>query len=95
MRNGSKMIIIGILSSLAGTTFASPLLVSELDPDNIKPYIKPPSNALTSDMTSEVLYANFSITPIPENEKRFDLSYFVVLNITNNSDEHANVFCDV
>jgi len=50
MRNGSKMIIIGILSLLVGTTFASPLLVSELDPDNIKPYIKPPSNALTSDM---------------------------------------------
>jgi hypothetical protein len=38
-----------------------------------------------------VLYANFSITPIPENDKRFDLSYFVVLNITNNSDEPANV----
>jgi len=85
------MIIIGILSLLVGTTFASPLLVSELDPDNIKPYIKPHSNALTSDMTSEVLYANFSITPIPENDKRFDLSYFVVLNITNNSDEPANV----
>jgi hypothetical protein len=91
MRNGSKMIIIGILSLLVGTTFASPLLVSELDPDNIKPYTKPPSNALTSDMTSEVLYANFSITPDVENDRRVNLSYFVVLNVTNNSDEPANV----
>ncbi|MCW4015022.1 MAG: hypothetical protein NWF06_01505 [Candidatus Bathyarchaeota archaeon] len=91
MKNGTKFVIIGILSLLVGTTFASPLLIAELSPGNIKPYLKPPSEAFTSDITSEVLYANFSVTPDVENDKRVNLSYFVVLNVTNNSDEPANV----
>jgi hypothetical protein len=91
MKIGINLILLGILSLLIGSAFASPLLISELNPDNIKPYLKPPSDAFTSSMTSEVLYANFSITPNSENDKRVDLSYFVVLNITNNSDEPANV----
>ena len=86
-----KFVLIGIISFLVGSAFASPLLVTELDPENIKPYIKPPSDSFTSDMTSEVLYANFSVTPNVENDKRVNLSYFVVLNVTNNSDEPANV----
>lgn len=38
-----------------------------------------------------MLYANFSINPNSEQDRAIDLSYFVVLNITNNSDEPANV----
>ena len=91
MRKGTKFVIIGMLSLLVGTAFASPMLITELDPDNIKPYLKPPTEAFTSDVTSEVLYANFSVAPNVENDRRVDLSYFVVLNVTNNSDEPANV----
>ena len=91
MKTETNFLLIGLLSLIIGSAFASPLLVSELDPDNIKPYLKPPSNAFTSDITSEVLYANFSVSPNVENDKRVDLSYFVVLNVTNNSDEPANV----
>jgi len=91
MKIGTNLILIGILSMLVGTAFASPLLISELDPDNIKPYLKPPSDSFISNITSEVLYANFSINPNSESDSVIDLSYFVVLNITNNSDEPANV----
>jgi hypothetical protein len=92
MKIGIKLVMIGVLSLLVGSAFASPLLMIELDPENIKPYVKPPSyNALISDVTSEVLYANFSVTPNVENDRSINLSYFVVLNVTNNSDEPANV----
>jgi uncharacterized protein YxeA len=91
MKNATKLVIIGILSLLVGTTFASPLIITELNPDNLKPYVKPPTVAFTSDVTSEVLYANFSVTPDVENDRRVNLSYFVVLNVTNTSDEPANV----
>ncbi|PVX23878.1 MAG: hypothetical protein CW691_09340 [Candidatus Bathyarchaeum sp.] len=91
MKNETNFLLIGLLSLIVGSAFASPLLVTELDPENIKPYLKPPSAAFTSSVTSDVLYANFSVTPNVENDKRFDLSYFVVLNVTNNSDEPANV----
>ena len=91
MKIGIKLALVGILSLLVGSAFASPLLITELDPENIKPYLKPPSEDFTSSITSEVLYANFSVTPIVENDKSVNLSYFVVLNVTNNSDEPANV----
>jgi len=91
MKNKTNFLLIGLLSLLVGSAFASPLLVSELDPDKIKPYLKPPSDSYTSNVTSEVLYANFSINPNSEQDRAIDLSYFVVLNITNNSDEPTNV----
>ncbi|MEJ2281900.1 MAG: hypothetical protein P8X97_08380, partial [Candidatus Bathyarchaeota archaeon] len=91
MKIGSKFVFIGIISFLIGSAFASPLLISELDPNNIKPYLKPPADSYSSNVTSEVLYANFSLNPNLENAQAFDLSYFVVLNITNNSDEPANI----
>ena len=91
MKITSKFVFIGIISFLVGSAFASPLLISELDPDNIKPYLKPSVDYFTSNFTSEVLYANFSINPNSESDSVIDLSYFVVLNITNNADEPANV----
>ncbi|MDG6223817.1 MAG: hypothetical protein IAX21_02595 [Candidatus Bathyarchaeota archaeon] len=86
-----KLAMIGLLSLLVGSAFASPLLMTELDPENIKPYLKPPSDVFTSSVTGEVLYANFSITPNSEKDSVFDLSYFVVINVTNTSDEPTNV----
>jgi len=76
---------------LVGTAFASPLLISELEIGEIKPFEKPPVISPTSNITSEVLYANFSIKPNSERETLIDLSYFVVLNVTNNSDDWVNV----
>ena len=38
-----------------------------------------------------MLYANFSINPNSERETLIDLSYFVVLNVTNISDDWANI----
>ena len=91
MKIGANLILIGILSMLIGTAFASPLLISELEIGEIKPFLQPPPSAFTSNITSEVLYANFSINPNSEQDRAIDLSYFVVLNITNNSDEPVNV----
>lgn len=70
MKVGIKLALVGILSLLVGSTFASPLLITELDPENIKLYLKPPSDSFTSSITREVLYANFSVTPNVENDKR-------------------------
>jgi len=89
MKIGTNLILLGLLSMLIGSAFASPLLISELEIGEIKPFLQPPPSAFTSNITSEVLYANFSINP--NSERVTDLSYFVVLNITNNSDEPTNV----
>lgn len=91
MKIGTNLILLGILSMLVGSAFASPLLISELEIGEIKPFEKPPAISPTSNITSEVLYANFSINPNSERDTVTDISYFVVLNITNNSDEPANV----
>jgi len=91
MKIKTNFLLLGFLSLIVGTAFASPLLITELDPENIKPYLKPPSDSFTSNIISEVLYANFSINPNSESDSVIDLSYFIVLNITNNADEPANV----
>jgi len=75
---------------LIGTAFASPLLISELEIGEIKPFREPPKGP-TADISVDLLYANFSINPNSERETLTDISYFVVLNVTNNSDEWANV----
>ena len=86
----SKFILIGILSLLIGSAFASPLLVSELDLDEIKLFPETPKGP-KAEIISEVLFANFSIKSNSEKESLSDLSYFVVLNVTNNSNEAVNV----
>ena len=90
MKIGTNLILIGILSMLIGSAFASPLLISELEIGEIKPFPEPPKGP-TADISGDVLYANFSIKPNSERETLVDLSYFVVLNITNNSDDWVNV----
>jgi len=90
MKIGTNLILIGILSMLIGSAFASPLLISELEIGEIKPFPEPPKGP-TADISSDVLYANLSINTNSERETLTDLSYFVVLNITNNSDDWVNV----
>jgi len=77
---------------LIGTAFASPLLISELE---IRPFHEPLPKGPTADIIVSVVYANFSVgeTSVSAvyNQNVTDISYFVVLNITNNSDEWADV----
>ena len=87
MKIGTNMILLGILSMLIGTVFASPLLLSELE---IRPYNAPLPKGPTADININVVYANFSVGDTTGGfMDTADISYFVVLNITNNSDEWA------
>jgi len=90
MKIGTNLILLGILSMLIGTAFASPLLISELE---IRPFHEPLPKGPTADISASVVYANFSVGDTSEvyNKSVTDISYFVVLNITNNSDEWAVV----
>jgi hypothetical protein len=93
MKIGTKLTLIGILSLLIGAAFASPLLIAELG--DIRPYNEPLPKGPTADIDVNVAYANFSVgeTGMSEvyNRNVTEISYFVVLNITNNSDEYATV----
>ncbi len=91
MKIGSKFVFIAILSLLIGSAFASPLLIAELN--EIRPYNEPLPKGTTADISASVVYANFSVGGTSEvyNKNVTDISYFVVLNITNNSDEWAVV----
>lgn len=91
MKIGTNLILLGILSLLIGTAFASPLLISELEIGEIKPFPEPLPEGPTADISIDVLYANLSLQTNSERESLTDLSYFVVLNITNNSDDWAKV----
>jgi hypothetical protein len=89
MKIGTNMIFLGILSMLIGTAFASPLLISELE---IRPYNAPLPKGPTADIDVNVVYANFSVGDTAGGFMgTTDISYFVVLNITNNSDDWAVV----
>jgi len=90
MKTKTNFVVFAILSLLVGTAFASPLLFSELDLSEIKPFPEPP-NGPKANIINEVLYANFSIQSNSEKEALSDLSYFVILNITNNSSDLLNV----
>ena len=86
MKIGTNLILFGILSMLIGTAFASPLLISELE---IRPFHEPLPKGPTADIDVNVVYANFSIGDTAEDLT--GISYFVVLNITNNSDDYAEI----
>jgi hypothetical protein len=92
MKIGSKLVLIGVLSLLVGSVFASPLLIAELS--DIRPYTPPLPKGATADIDVNVVYANLSIGDTyedPEYGNLTDLSYFVVLNITNNCDYWASI----
>ena len=86
MKKVTNLILLGMLSMLVGTAFASPLLISELE---VRPYSKPLPKGLTADIDVDVVYSNFSIGD--SNGDLIDISYFVVLNITNNCDDLAGI----
>jgi hypothetical protein len=86
LKIGTNLILIGILSMLIGTAFASPLLISELE---IRPYHAPLPKGPTADIDVNVVYVNFSVGDTDGDLT--DIAYFVVLNITNNSDDWAVV----
>ncbi len=99
MKIGIKLALIGILSLLVGSAFASPLLLSELE---IQPSPFLPEGP-KAEFSVNVAYANFSIQdnpnitpfsfPFSEDDlgKVSAVPYFVVLNITNHSDVDAVV----
>jgi len=62
-----------------------------LEIGEIKPFPEPLPEGPTADISIDVLYANLSLQTNSERESLTDLSYFVVLNITNNSDDWAKV----
>jgi hypothetical protein len=86
MKIGANMVLLGILSMLVGTAFASPLLISELE---IRHYVAPLPKGPTADIDVDIVYVNFSVGDT--GERLTNIAYFVVLNITNNSDEYAKV----
>jgi len=93
MKIGTNMILLGILSMLIGTVFASPLLISELD---IVPFWTIPDGP-KADLSINVAYANFAIQENPSEKVQNGsnqpiLDYYVVLNVTNHSDIPTTIF---
>ena len=90
MKIGTNLILIGILSMLVGTAFASPLLISELD---IIPFPRVPEGP-KADFSVSVEYANFTVQDQASDRTSggYNLSildYYIVLNVTNHSDLKA------
>lgn len=92
-----KIVIAAVLSLSTGVAFASPLFVSHMFVVPL-PYVPEGPKA---DFSIDLIYANFAVqptnpnTPLPEwyNKNRdgdpSSISYNVVLNVTNNSNETA------
>ena len=79
MKTRSKFILIGIISLLAGSAFATPLLLSELE---IVPFWTMPEGP-KADLSVSVVYANFTIQGNSSVHDKSILSYYIVLNMTN------------
>ncbi|MCW4005451.1 MAG: hypothetical protein NWF04_02470 [Candidatus Bathyarchaeota archaeon] len=96
MQHETKILIAAILSISLGVTAASPLLMSKIDFSTIRQYPEPPKGPY-ADISIDVLYANFSINPSSMPDRFTGISYFTVVNITNNSNETAKIMavaCD-
>ena len=79
MKTRSKFILIALLSLLAGSAFATPLLLSELE---IVPFWTVPEGP-KADLNVSVVYANFTIQGNSSVHDKSILSYYIVLNMTN------------
>jgi hypothetical protein len=90
MQYGTKLLIAAILSISLGVTAASPLLMSKIDFSTIRQYPEPPKGPY-ADISIDLLYTNFSINPSTMPDRFTGISYFTVLNITNNSNETAKI----
>ena len=89
MKTKTKFILLGILSFLVGSAFATPLLVSELE---VVPFWTIPQGA-KADLSISVAYANFTLqNDLPKYDVNVgeyleaNLDYSIVLNVTNLSD---------
>ena len=82
MKTKTKFILLGLISFLVGSAFATPLLISELE---IVPFWTIPQGP-KADFKTSIVFANFSIRSDIQT-----LDYFVLLNITNLSDLSAKI----
>jgi hypothetical protein len=73
-----------------GVAFATPLYIVDMDTTEIVPYPEPPKGPF-ADITLDLLYANFTINPNAEQKSFTDMSYFVVVNITNNYNDWVKI----
>ena len=88
MKFGVKLIILAILAFSVGVAFASPLLYENLA---VRPFRRTPQGP-TADFGVDIVYANFAVQE--QTSDVFSLpqiSYHVVLNITNYSDIAAKL----
>jgi hypothetical protein len=92
MKIGTNLILLGILSMLIGSAFASPLLISELDIWSLPRVPEGPK----ADFSVSVAYANFTVQDqasgrVSGGYHLSILDYYIVLNVTNHSDFKAKV----
>jgi hypothetical protein len=97
-----KLIVIAALALMAGTVFAAPLLIA---PTNVQPFPQVPEGP-KADFSVNVVYANFNSVDWNYTRTNYDFSgnpslatypainitYNVVLNITNLSNQPATVY---
>jgi len=92
MKIGTNLILLGILSMLVGTAFASPLLISELER---VPFWTVPEGP-KAEFSINVKYADFTLQEnasdrVVAGHRLSILDYYIVLNVTNHSDLPAEV----
>jgi hypothetical protein len=88
MKFGVKLIIIALLALTVGVAFASPLLYENLV---VRPFRRVPQGP-TADFGVDIVYANFEVQEQTSDASSMpQISYQVVLNITNYSDIAAKL----
>ena len=103
MRTSVKLIIVAFLALCIGVAYASPML---LTPINVQPYPRVPEGP-KAQFNVDVVYANFNTTDFQytspfynqdgsinhtETNPATNITYSVVLNITNPSDQPATLY---
>ncbi len=90
MQTGIKLLIAAVLSLSVGVAFAAPLYVVDMNAIDVVPYPEPPKGPF-ADITLDMLYANLTINPNSEQKGCTDISYFVVVNVTNNYNDWVKI----
>ena len=102
MRTSLKLTVVALLALSIGLAYASPMLIAQM---NIQPFPQVPQGP-KADFDVNVVYANFNPVNWQYNRTDYDLSgnpynatyqatnvtYAVVLNITNTSDQPAHLY---
>ena len=92
MNLGTKLIVVAVLALLAGSAFASPLLIFQ---SNVKPFPRVPEGR-KADFSVALVYASFNVQENASTQSSGDspwsnATYMVVLNITNLSEIEAKI----